>query len=160
MLLSQNVIKIFSVLDERITIARVHKFYGGVVVIFVICSIPMVIFFIFDVAVESAIGKIANYMGTVVPGLSVVIDEIQSGYITYMVFQGGRKLKAFEALVMTILYLIVQIIVDWSAVGVQLLNLSLQDNFSGQDDESGFATDCCWTRVNSFRNLCPCFYPI
>lgn len=125
-ILNAYIIQIFSALDPRMTNTRIKWFYGTVLGIFTFCSLPLVVFFIFDELVIS-IGRISNYFGMVVAVSTILIDEIQAVYLTFLVFQKGRKLKAFEALVMTIVYLIIQILVDWSAATAQTINLIIPE---------------------------------
>ena len=126
MLLNFSTIEIFAVLDPRLTNQRIKRFFKSILFLIGICSLPMVILFLFETMVP--LNTVANYLALGVSILTVIIDESQSIFLTMTIFEKGQKLKAYEALVMSILFLVIQFLVDWSAISLQIIQLSLGRN--------------------------------
>jgi hypothetical protein len=126
----------FAVLDESITEARLALAQKIYAVLWVILSIPLVVYFFVDSTwYNTNYHFLANFCGSALVLLSVIFFQFQAFYLTYVIYSTKKNkanVNVVKSITRAVLINLAIALLDWIALGVQfyqLFALDLKENY-------------------------------
>jgi hypothetical protein len=117
-----NVLRIFSVLDDRITPQRLYRFQITVYAIYVVLTTPTILVTIISItggAYEGFLKTIGyEFPGAIQLFIAVVIEQSTSVHITKLIFRSAKSMKSYKQLIRTIAFLLMQAICDYTTMAI------------------------------------------
>jgi hypothetical protein len=129
-----GILRIFSVLDDRITPSRLYKMHVSIYAFYTILTIPSVLFTItafagtpFDIARE-----LGGYelFGAAQILLTAIIEQVTSIRITFLIIRNARAMKSYNQLIRTIILLFTQALIDYFTLGIETFQIMTYDGIS------------------------------
>ena len=117
----------FASLDESITEARLALAQKIFAVLWVILTIPPVVYFIMDSAwYDTIYASLATYSGTAMILLSTIFFQFQAFYLAYVIYSTKKNktdINVIKSITRTVLLNLATAFLDWIALGVQFYEL-------------------------------------
>jgi hypothetical protein len=126
-----GILRIFSILDDRITPARLYKLHVSIYLLYTLLTIPSVIYTITAFAGKpfDFTKSVAGYelIGSAQAVLTAIIEQLTSVRITILIIRNARSMQSHKQLVRTIILLISQAILDYLIFGIQGFQIASYD---------------------------------
>ncbi|KAJ3271113.1 hypothetical protein HDV01_007050 [Terramyces sp. JEL0728] len=117
-IIDTEVLKAFSILDDRITEKRIYYWRVLLTAIYLITSAPVIGFLFYGKDIPKLLGNIGGWFSLFFAMVVVLYDNIQGAYLNYIVFNTKKQkkeisLKTINALKQTVCINFAIISIDW-----------------------------------------------